>query len=109
MAKKVMEEGHPRIRRAVFILLALVLVVMMGRLVVEAFSFVSANAAARTADNKITGMAYTIEGGNCPDDANSADCCQEACSAWCKSKGQSLIKVGVVEPIEVKCKCTCLA
>ena len=101
------EEGHPRLRKAVFIVLALVLVGVMGRLVVEAFSFVSSNGIQRDA-NKITGMAYTISGGECPPDSDSADCCEAACAKWCKAKGQSLFKVGVVEPIDVKCKCTCV-
>ncbi len=106
MPKKKVEEGHPRIRKAIFLVLALVLIGVMGRLVVEAFSFVSANA--RDPDNLITGMAYTISGGECPSDADSVDCCEAACSNWCKAKGQSLFKVGVVEPVDVKCKCTCI-
>ena len=108
MPKKKIEEKHSKVRKAVFIALALVLVGVMGKLVIEAVGFVSANAAARNPDNMITGMAYTISGGDCKIDENSVDCCEKACSSWCTSKGTTVVRVGVLEPIDVRCKCTCL-
>jgi len=109
MPKKIVKKDEPsKIRKAVFIVFALILVGVMGKLVVEAISFVTTNTV-EISPNQITGMAYTISGGACSDELNTADCCQDACLPWCESKGQSLYKVGVVEPLDLKCKCTCVS
>jgi len=101
------KEKQSKVKRVVFIVLALVLAGVMGQLIFEAISFISVNSAERN-PNLITGMAYTISGGDCNINENSVDCCEKACSSWCEAKGTSAVKVGVLEPINLKCKCTCL-
>jgi hypothetical protein len=107
-AKKKNEDKNSRIRKIVFTFLALVLVAVMGRIVFEAYSFISYNTGIADQDIKITGMAYTISGGDCVKGEDSTDCCERACTTWCVAKGESLYKVGVLDPINVRCKCTCL-
>lgn len=97
-------EGHPKMRKALFIILALILVIVMGRVTVEGFSFVVGNAVKNAG---IKGDAYTITGGSCPTGEDSADCCEKACVKWCGAKERGLVRAGVIDPMKVKCKCVC--
>lgn len=97
MQKKQDDEGHELIRKAVFVVLAILLVVVFGSFITGAFTFVFDNA---------EGASYNITG-ECDINADSADCCESACAQWCAEKGKKVLKIGVISPMETKCQCTC--
>lgn len=104
MAEK-QRKGHPAVRKAVFSVLALMLVVVMGRVAVEAFSFISGNSGAVI---EINGEKYTITGESCYPEEDMSGCCMEACIVWCGEKKMSAERVAVFNQKPFKCECTCI-
>jgi len=96
MPKK-FEEDHELVRKAVFVALAILLVVVFGKFVTGAVSYMFEGT---------PGTGYNITG-NCDLEKDSIDCCENACSQWCAVKNKKVFSVGVIEPMEVKCRCTC--
>lgn len=97
MPKKQEDEDHHLIRKAVFVVLAIILVVVFGSFITGAFTFVFENAEGKT---------YNITG-ECTFEEDSMDCCENACGQWCASKGKRALEIGVLEPMETKCQCIC--
>jgi len=104
MPKNFEDRRYRMLRKAVFITLALILLVVLGRVVVEAFSFVAGNSGKKA---EVSGTAYNLTGEGCPMEEDSTDCCEEACARLCSAKNRSLIKVGVIDPMKIKCGCVC--
>ena len=98
------EAGHPRIRKAFFFVVFLVILAVFGKVAVEAFSFVYS-----AASGEIPGEVYTIHGESCDFDENAADCCEDVCIQWCGLKDRNLIRAAVVDSTAVKCGCKCSA
>jgi len=98
------EETHPLLRKTVFVIMALILLVVLGRVAVEAVSFISETAAKPA---EIRGMNYTITGSSCGIEDDAADCCEIACTSWCSIKGSSVLKAGVADTELTKCSCVC--
>ena len=95
--KDILDEDHHMIKTAVFVALAILLVVVFGKFTTGAFSYI--------ADNS-EGKSYDISG-QCDFEEDSADCCEDSCVRWCAAKEKRLIGFGVKDSKDIKCECTC--
>lgn len=97
MPKKQEDEDHHIMREAVFVMLAIFLVVVFGSFITGAVTFVFENAEGNT---------YNLTG-DCSFEEDSMDCCENACGQWCALKSKRALETGVLNSVEVKCECTC--
>ncbi len=96
-------KGHPIIRKTIFALLGLMLLLVLGRVAVEAFSFIAEN----SAKVEVEGQEFIIKGGICSHEGDNTECCMEVCTLWCSTKDKSALKAGVFASSPAKCECTC--